>query len=202
MGEVTIRAMDRPGDLGWVLMTHGERYAAEYGWDVEEVTARIVSDHAAARRRGRDAGWIAELDDVRVGSVPVRPRGRADRPPAPAARRPRGPRARRRTPPGDVLRRRRPRRGPQPARALDERTPRRGAAPLPRRRLRAHRRGAAPSSATSSTASRTPSTSPRSGDRRRYTDAQRQRRHFADKSLTLSLGPALILNQRVGQPRR
>lgn len=69
MGEVTIRAMDRPGDLGWVLMAHGERYAAEYGWDVEEVTARIVADHAAARRRGRDAGWIAELDGLRVGSV-------------------------------------------------------------------------------------------------------------------------------------
>ena len=69
MGEVTIRAMDRPGDLGWVLMAHGEHYAAEYGWDVEEVTSRIVADHAAARRHGRDVGWIAELDGVRVGSV-------------------------------------------------------------------------------------------------------------------------------------
>jgi len=69
MGEVTIRGLDRPGDLGWVLMAHGERYAAEYGWDVEAVTARIVADHADARRAGRDAGWIAELDGARVGSV-------------------------------------------------------------------------------------------------------------------------------------
>ena len=44
MGEVTIRAMDRPGDLGWVLMAHGEHYAAEYGWDVEAVTSRSESE--------------------------------------------------------------------------------------------------------------------------------------------------------------
>lgn len=69
MGEVTIRELDRPGDLGWVLLAHGELYAAEYDWAVEAVTARIVADHAAHARRGRDAGWIAELDGARVGSV-------------------------------------------------------------------------------------------------------------------------------------
>lgn len=36
---------------------------------VEVVTARIVADHAAGARPGRDAGWIAELDGDRVGSV-------------------------------------------------------------------------------------------------------------------------------------
>lgn len=69
MGEVTIRELGRPGDLGWVLMAHGELYDAEYGWTVEAVTSRIVADHAANARPGRDAGWIAELDGVRVGSV-------------------------------------------------------------------------------------------------------------------------------------
>ena len=69
MGEVTIRAMDRPGDLGWVLMAHGELYAREYDWATEAVTARIVADHAAHARPDRDAGWIAELDGRRVGSV-------------------------------------------------------------------------------------------------------------------------------------
>ncbi|MDD7940767.1 GNAT family N-acetyltransferase [Actinomycetospora lutea] len=69
MGEVTIRELGRPGDLGWVLMAHGELYAAEYDWAVEAVTARIVADHAAHARPGRDAGWIAELDGARVGSV-------------------------------------------------------------------------------------------------------------------------------------
>lgn len=69
MGEVTIRAMDRPGDPGWVLMAHGELYAREYDWATEAVTARIVADHATHARPGRDAGWIAELDGRRVGSV-------------------------------------------------------------------------------------------------------------------------------------
>ena len=69
MGDVVLRDGDRPGDLGWVLMAHGERYAAEYGWSVEAVTARVVADFAAHAEPGRDAAWIAELDGRRVGSV-------------------------------------------------------------------------------------------------------------------------------------
>ena len=69
MGEVTIRELGAPGDLGWVLMAHGERYAAEYGWSIDAVTAPIVAGFATEARPGRDAGWIAELDGRRVGSV-------------------------------------------------------------------------------------------------------------------------------------
>jgi GNAT superfamily N-acetyltransferase len=69
MGDVVVRDADRPGDLGWVLMAHGERYAAEYGWSVEAVTARIVADFAASAAPGRDAAWVADLDGRRVGSV-------------------------------------------------------------------------------------------------------------------------------------
>jgi GNAT superfamily N-acetyltransferase len=69
MGDVVVRDADRPGDLGWVLMAHGERYAAEYGWAVEAVTARIVADFAAGTVPGRDAAWVADLDGRRVGSV-------------------------------------------------------------------------------------------------------------------------------------
>ncbi|NMO93321.1 GNAT family N-acetyltransferase [Actinomycetospora sp. TBRC 11914] len=69
MGDVVLRDADRPGDLGWVLMAHGERYAAEYGWSVEAVTARIVADFAASAVPGRDAAWVADLDGRRVGSV-------------------------------------------------------------------------------------------------------------------------------------
>jgi GNAT superfamily N-acetyltransferase len=69
MGEVTVRTLDRPGDLGWVLMTHGELYATEYGWSIDAVTAPIVAAYAVGARPGRDAGWIAELDGARVGSV-------------------------------------------------------------------------------------------------------------------------------------
>jgi GNAT superfamily N-acetyltransferase len=69
VGDVVLRDADRPGDLGWILMAHGERYAAEYGWSVEAVTARIVADFAAGAVPGRDAAWIADLDGRRVGSV-------------------------------------------------------------------------------------------------------------------------------------
>jgi GNAT superfamily N-acetyltransferase len=69
MGEVSIRAADRPGDLGWVLMAHGERYAEEYGWATDATTAPIIADYAGSAVPGRDAAWIAELDGVRVGSV-------------------------------------------------------------------------------------------------------------------------------------
>ncbi|BBY18334.1 bifunctional helix-turn-helix transcriptional regulator/GNAT family N-acetyltransferase [Mycolicibacterium litorale] len=59
-----------PGDLGWVVERHGERYCAEYGWgaDFEAVVARIVADFADARDP-RSAAWIAEIDGRRAGSV-------------------------------------------------------------------------------------------------------------------------------------
>lgn len=66
-----IRALDRPGDLGWVVMAHGELYAAEFGWDAsfEALVAEIVAEYAREPdRRGR-AAWIAELQGERVGCV-------------------------------------------------------------------------------------------------------------------------------------
>src|ERR1700733_11415645 len=34
-GAVTIRPLGQPGDLGWVVMAHGEVYAREFGWNTE-----------------------------------------------------------------------------------------------------------------------------------------------------------------------
>jgi GNAT superfamily N-acetyltransferase len=69
--NVTIRRADRPGDLGWVVMAHGEIYARQFGWDTtfEALVARIVADFAAGHDQTRQAAWIAELDGVRVGCV-------------------------------------------------------------------------------------------------------------------------------------
>jgi GNAT superfamily N-acetyltransferase len=66
-----IRKLGNPGDLGWVVMAHGELYSREYGVDAsfEALVARIMADFAAGHDPSREAGWIAELDGRRVGSV-------------------------------------------------------------------------------------------------------------------------------------
>jgi GNAT superfamily N-acetyltransferase len=70
-GEASIRPLGCPGDLGWVVMAHGEMYAAEYGFngEFEALVARIVADYAASPDPGREAAWIAEAGDRRVGCV-------------------------------------------------------------------------------------------------------------------------------------
>jgi GNAT superfamily N-acetyltransferase len=69
--EATIRPLNRPGDLGWVVMAHGEIYTAEFGWDssFEALVAQIVAGYAAGHDPAREAAWIAELDGRRVGCV-------------------------------------------------------------------------------------------------------------------------------------
>src|SRR5690606_40528900 len=68
--DPTIRPLGVPGDLGWVVMAHGEEYATEFGWDTtfEALVARIVADYAAAAD-ARSGAWIAERDGQRVGCV-------------------------------------------------------------------------------------------------------------------------------------
>jgi GNAT superfamily N-acetyltransferase len=67
---VQLRPLDRPGDLGWVVMANAEVYAQEFGWDAsyEALVARIVADFAASASPRR-AGWIAVAGDRRVGCV-------------------------------------------------------------------------------------------------------------------------------------
>lgn len=70
-GGISVRRLGQPGDLGWVVMAHGEIYAREYGWDssFEALVARIVADYAAAHDSEREAAWIATQGDRRVGCV-------------------------------------------------------------------------------------------------------------------------------------
>jgi len=69
--SVVIRSLGAPGDLGWVVMAHGQVYAAEFGWDTsfEALVARIVADYAAGPDPAREAAWVAELDGRRAGCV-------------------------------------------------------------------------------------------------------------------------------------
>jgi DNA-binding MarR family transcriptional regulator/N-acetylglutamate synthase-like GNAT family acetyltransferase len=61
----------RPGDMGWVVQSHGELYAREYGFDssfealVAEISAKFLASFDASRERC----WIADIDGVQVGSV-------------------------------------------------------------------------------------------------------------------------------------
>jgi DNA-binding MarR family transcriptional regulator/GNAT superfamily N-acetyltransferase len=61
----------RPGDMGWVVQSHGALYASEYGFDaafeglVAEISAKFLGSFDASRERC----WIADLDGAQVGSV-------------------------------------------------------------------------------------------------------------------------------------
>lgn len=61
----------RPGDMGWVVQSHGAFYASEYGFDasfealVAEIAAKFLTSFDASRERC----WIAEIEGVPVGSV-------------------------------------------------------------------------------------------------------------------------------------
>ena len=61
----------RPGDMGWVVQSHGALYAAEYGFDAsfEGLVAEIAAKFLASFDASRERCWIADIDGVQVGSV-------------------------------------------------------------------------------------------------------------------------------------
>ncbi|MER7716270.1 GNAT family N-acetyltransferase [Streptomyces flaveolus] len=69
--QVVVRPVGRPGDLGWVVMAHGELYAREFGFttEFEALVAKIVGDYAAKHSPDQEAAWIAEVDGERAGCV-------------------------------------------------------------------------------------------------------------------------------------
>jgi DNA-binding MarR family transcriptional regulator/GNAT superfamily N-acetyltransferase len=61
----------RPGDMGWVVQSHGSLYASEYGFDstFESLVAEIAAKFLASFDASRERCWIAEIDGAQVGSV-------------------------------------------------------------------------------------------------------------------------------------
>jgi DNA-binding MarR family transcriptional regulator/GNAT superfamily N-acetyltransferase len=61
----------RPGDMGWVVQSHGSLYASEYGFDAsfEGLVAEIAAKFLASFDASRERCWIADIDGVQVGSV-------------------------------------------------------------------------------------------------------------------------------------
>jgi DNA-binding MarR family transcriptional regulator/GNAT superfamily N-acetyltransferase len=61
----------RPGDMGWVVQSHGALYASEYGFDAsfEGLVAEIAAKFLASFDASRERCWIAERDGAQVGSI-------------------------------------------------------------------------------------------------------------------------------------
>jgi DNA-binding MarR family transcriptional regulator/GNAT superfamily N-acetyltransferase len=67
----TLLREPRPGDMGWVVQSHGALYASEYGWDAsfEALVAEIAAKFLRSFDASRERCWIAELDGIQVGSI-------------------------------------------------------------------------------------------------------------------------------------
>mgnify|MGYP003707168219 CR=1 FL=1 len=61
----------RPGDMGWVVQSHGALYASEYGFDsgFEALVAEIVAKFITSFDPSRERCWIADIEGRPVGSV-------------------------------------------------------------------------------------------------------------------------------------
>src|SRR5215207_157199 len=61
----------RPGDMGWVVLSHGALYAREYGFDssFEGLVAEIAAKFLASFDASRERCWIADIEGTQVGSI-------------------------------------------------------------------------------------------------------------------------------------
>jgi DNA-binding MarR family transcriptional regulator/GNAT superfamily N-acetyltransferase len=59
------------GEYGWLVHRQAQLFALEHGWDrtFEGLLAQVVADFARSENPGREAGWVAEMDGVIVGSA-------------------------------------------------------------------------------------------------------------------------------------
>jgi DNA-binding MarR family transcriptional regulator/GNAT superfamily N-acetyltransferase len=61
----------KSGDYGWIVQSHGELYAREYGWNerMEALVARVVADYIEKFEPAYERCWIAERRGENVGCV-------------------------------------------------------------------------------------------------------------------------------------
>ena len=70
MSAVVIRSFE-PSDAEWLVQQHRELYARDEGFDDSfgDLVAEILEDFVANHNPDREAGWIAERDGERLGSI-------------------------------------------------------------------------------------------------------------------------------------
>lgn len=70
-GHAAVLRNPRPGDMGWIVQSHGALYASEYGFDTtfEALVAEIVAKFVTSFDASRERCWVADIDGVPVGSV-------------------------------------------------------------------------------------------------------------------------------------
>jgi DNA-binding MarR family transcriptional regulator/GNAT superfamily N-acetyltransferase len=58
-------------DYGWIIQSHGEVYAREYGWGPRflSLVARVIADYVDSFDPALERCWIAERNGANVGSV-------------------------------------------------------------------------------------------------------------------------------------
>jgi DNA-binding MarR family transcriptional regulator/GNAT superfamily N-acetyltransferase len=61
----------QPGDIGWIVGLHGERYAQDYQWDssFEGLVAEIAGGFLRNFDQRRERCWVAERNGERLGCV-------------------------------------------------------------------------------------------------------------------------------------
>lgn len=72
--QVVVRRLDRPGDLGGLVMAHGEVYAQDFGWEssFEAPVAGIVADYAGVSKQAisQQVAFLERNGYVAVGPDP------------------------------------------------------------------------------------------------------------------------------------
>lgn len=70
-GPVAVLRDPLPGDMGWVVLQHGEAYAREdaFNWEFEGLVAEVAAGFIKNFKPAREKAWIAEVDGERIGAV-------------------------------------------------------------------------------------------------------------------------------------
>jgi DNA-binding MarR family transcriptional regulator/GNAT superfamily N-acetyltransferase len=79
LNSISIRTELKPGDLGWIIQSHGELYDLDFqfGLEFEKYVATSITEYWQMPAPNRNAMWICEHNLNRVGYIMLLDRGDA-----------------------------------------------------------------------------------------------------------------------------